>query len=129
MYVLYVEDEVRDQTDFVAEGAKRGFGSIDVESQGANTIPRVRAKMPDVLVLDWGITVNQLSDDYMTMDGVCIAKEVRRLWPDVPILILTQYDPEDERHGEEQKIAKCRYLKKTAEWDSIFTTIDELASA
>jgi CheY-like chemotaxis protein len=124
--ILYVEDEKADQSAFVREAARRGFTAVDVESQGANVLARVRSSEPSILVVDWRLDKGQLSSDYHAKDGVLLACRARTMWPHIPVLVLTNHDYEEEEKDPKWKDPGFRYMSKACEWDEIFAVVTEM---
>ena len=95
--LLYAEDdqETRENYTFVL---KQYFNEVYAVKDGKEALSVYREKKPDVLLLDISMPL---------IDGLDVAKEVRRNNEDIPIIMLTA-------HSEQDKLLKAVNLKLEA---------------
>jgi len=86
MTILVVEDE-RQIAQIASDYLQRAGFSVLVSADGASAIDLVRARRPDLIVLDLGLP---------RIDGVQVARTLRAESP-VPIIMLTARVEEDDR--------------------------------
>jgi DNA-binding response OmpR family regulator len=79
MQILLVEDDSALAEGLVHALSEEGL-SVNHLNQGRLAITAVEAVLPDMLILDLGLP---------DMDGIAVLKAVRKLSPDLPILLLT----------------------------------------
>ena len=79
MRVLLVEDEPK-LAAFIRKGLSEDSFEVDVASDGESALTHVRLATPDIVVLDIMLP---------GIDGFAVCEQLRRLRPDVPILMLS----------------------------------------
>jgi DNA-binding NarL/FixJ family response regulator len=117
--VVIVDDHplVRDVIRFACE--KRPRIEVVAESgDGADAIDACRRVEPDVLVVDLGLP---------TIDGLEVARRVRRQQPSIRILVLSGRE-EDASVFEAVRAGANGYLRKAAQIDEIPDAIEAVAS-
>jgi len=113
--VLVVDDEERFRTTAAASLKKRGFKVKAVDS-GAEAVGEVRKRNVDVVVLD--IKMPQT-------DGHEVLHEIKRLSPDVEVIMLTGYASEDDSAYEDLHEGAFAYLKKPCDIEYLDLKIRE----
>lgn len=101
MQILLVEDD-RALADGLVYALKEEGFSVNHLSQGRLAITAVETALPDLLILDLGLP---------DMDGIDVLKAVRKLSPDLPILLLTARSTIEDKvagldHGADDYLAK-----------------------
>jgi two-component system, OmpR family, alkaline phosphatase synthesis response regulator PhoP len=88
-YILVVEDD-RDIAELIRHYLVRAGHSVDVAASGAEVLPRVRVRMPDLLVLDLMLP---------GLHGLEVCQAVRRdpSAADLPIIVVTARAEESDR--------------------------------
>lgn len=79
--VLIVDDDA-DHRELLAHGLEALGHSISRASDGPSALVALRAKVPDVLLLDFAMP---------GMNGAEVAREVRRNWPELPIIFTSGF--------------------------------------
>lgn len=82
MNILLVEDDALIADGLVSSLQREGF-TVNALADGKVALTQIRAEPPDILVLDLGLP---------GMDGMEVLKNVRRILPALPVLILTARD-------------------------------------
>lgn len=80
--ILVVEDDVAVRT-YVRDVLLENGYSVSTAGDGIEAINKVKKNQPDVILLDLGLP---------TMRGEAVCKEVKKLFPDIQIIILTAQD-------------------------------------
>ena len=93
----------------VGLGAEEKFDVILEADNGENLINAIPQSMPDVIIMDIKMPV---------MDGMEATKQIRKLYPDIKILVVTMYD-DDKFIIHLMEIGANGYLLKNAEPDEI----------
>jgi len=117
--VFVVEDDslYRSGLEMViqAEADMRVVGSAGNGSEALTGLQQVR---PDIVILDLQMP---------GMDGIACIKEIRRLYADLPILILTTFN-EEEYIFQGMAYGANGYLLKTLEFEKLVQTIRDAAN-
>jgi DNA-binding response OmpR family regulator len=87
MRVLLVEDEPK-LAAFIRKGLAEDSFDVDVASDGESALAHAREKPPDIVILDLLLP---------GMDGFAVCAQLRRLYPDLPILMLSARGMVDDR--------------------------------
>ena len=82
--ILVIEDDRVIADALVSELASQGYGA-QLARTGEDALQLARANPPDAVLLDLGLP---------DIDGVHVCRSLRRMLPDVPIVILTARDAE-----------------------------------
>lgn len=116
--ILYVEDEPA-----IREGLQRFFrrrsGKIALAANGAEGLELFNRERPDIVVTDIRMPV---------MDGLTMAKNIKEIAPDVPIIITTG-------HNDEEFLLKAidlgidKYIKKPVDFRLLMDVIVNLTAA
>ena len=99
--ILYAEDELPLQKSMV-DYLKRHFNKVYVAENGKVALAKYKIFKPDVLMLDI---------DMPYIDGLEVAKEVRKTNADIPILMFTAYDDKDKLM-KAIELNLCTYMMK-----------------
>jgi len=87
MQILLVEDDLS-----LAEGLQKGLGregfTVNHVSNGADAIHAVVTNTPDIMTLDLGLP---------DLDGLDVLRQVRKKYPDLPVLLLTARDALEDK--------------------------------
>jgi len=87
MQILLVEDDLS-----LAEGLQKGLGregfTVNHVSNGADAIHAVDTNTPDIMTLDLGLP---------DLDGLDVLRQVRKKYPDLPVLLLTARDALEDK--------------------------------
>lgn len=115
--ILYVEDE-----QAIREGLLRFFqrrsGKIALAANGAEGFEMFKTIRPDIVVTDIRMPV---------MDGLTMAKKIKEIAPDIPIIITTG-------HNDEEFLLKAidvgidKYIKKPVDFRELIDVIINLSS-
>lgn len=119
--ILYIEDNKLQIATFLF--AARGKYDVRSETQGACTLQRIALDSPDIVVIDWELSISQVDPDPKNHDGIVIGKAVRRAYPDLPIVVLTDWPREDV---EEHINGEFTYVSKRKEWEEVFKEIAQI---
>ena len=116
--ILYVEDE-----SAIREGLNRFFqrrsGRITLAANGAEGLEFFQSVHPDIVVTDIRMPV---------MDGLTMAKKIKEISPDTPIIITTG-------HNDEEFLLKAidvgvdKYIKKPVDFRALIDVIMNLSAA
>jgi len=99
--LLYAEDKVDVQKN-ISEYLNHFFKTIYLASDGKEALEKYKKYHPDALLLDI---------DMPFLDGLQVAREIRKKNKDIPILVLTAFTDTDKLlHATELKLTK--YLQK-----------------
>ena len=113
--VLVVEDD--QEIAQVLQRALRLEGyEVRLAGDGVAALDEVHAFLPDVIVLDLGLP---------RMDGIDVARRLRKDEDDTPILMLTARDALDSR-VEGLDVGADDYLVKPFEWDELLARVRAL---
>jgi DNA-binding response OmpR family regulator len=99
--ILYAEDELGLQKSMV-DYLERHFNKVYVAENGKEALEKYQTFKPDILMLDI---------DMPYVDGLEVAKEVRKTNTDIPILIFTAYDDKDKLM-KAIELNLCTYMMK-----------------
>ncbi len=86
MHILIVEDEPG-IASFVKQGLEEESFRVDVAEDGKKGLDLARSGVYDLLLLDWMLP---------GMSGIKICEEIRKDFPEIPIIFLTAKDTVDE---------------------------------
>lgn len=79
MKILAVEDE-KDLRDYLKELLLDNNYAVELADDGASALNYVRKTRPDLVLLDLGLP---------DIDGKTVCTEIKKMYPDLPVLILT----------------------------------------
>src|SRR5258708_5623253 len=116
-HILSIDDEA-DIRELLQEVLTMKGYRVSTAATGAEALKIIKADPPQLVISDF-----QIED----ADGFVLTEEIKRLLPDVPILLLTGavFDPEVVRDTIKKKVTS--YLDKTATLDTIVKEIQRLA--
>ncbi len=118
MRILLVEDDPK-VSGFLAQGLGEEGHRVVVESDGALALSRALQEQWDVILLDFMLP---------GMSGVDLARELRRQGRELPILMLTARDSEqDRRHCLEAGVTD--FLAKPFRFAELLDHLDRLLPA
>ena len=115
--VLIVDDSDvlrRVLKEFLAKHA--GADAFDEATDGRQAIVRVQASKPDLIILDLSMP---------GMGGYKAAAELKKLAPEVPILLFTMHDARPEDVGVDAVVSKVEGLGQLAERVRFFLDRDK----
>jgi ActR/RegA family two-component response regulator len=121
--VLLIDDDAAYCGSFCREATRRGY-QADCELDAVNGLARVTADYPDVLVVDWQLSMGDQPSDLRLRDGILVARDARSARPSLPVIILTSWDQEEVQKVNEEKFHS---LSKDASYDEVFTLIGRIA--
>jgi len=124
--ILYVDDEKVEQDKFLLASRAHKDLEIQIESQGSNVLTRVNENPPDILVVDWKLTFEQENKDIHFTDGIVVARSVRRIYPYMPIIILTSLPIGKAELDAEVEDPLTRHFSKRNEWVDIFSLLEKM---
>jgi sodium-dependent dicarboxylate transporter 2/3/5 len=111
--LLLVDDEDRFRTSLATRLARRGYDVDDV-GDGEEAIRRVRQRRPDVVLLDRRMPV---------MDGEDVLKAIKRIAPEVQVIMLTGHASLDSA-AKTGRLEAFAYLEKPCELDELIGNIE-----
>jgi DNA-binding response OmpR family regulator len=112
--VLLVDDEV-EFVDTLGQRLKMRGLTVDIVYDGEQALSWVKKTEPDVIVLDLKMP---------GLDGMEVLREVRKLKPNVQVIILTGHGT-DEDDEEARKLGGFDFMRKPAEIDLLLAKIKE----
>ncbi|MDO8551487.1 MAG: response regulator transcription factor [bacterium] len=84
--ILIVEDD-RDLQDYLREFLLENDFSVETVSEGAKALKKVEEAFPDLVVLDLGLP---------DISGETVCRELKKFFPELPIIILTAKDTSED---------------------------------
>lgn len=116
-HILSIDDEA-DIRELLQEILSMKGYRVSTAADPETALKIIRQDPPQLIIMDFQIEEG---------DGFVLIEEVKKLGPDIPILLLTGavFDRHLVRETIEKKVA--RYLDKTASLSTIVTEIEKLA--
>ena len=70
-----------------------------------------------------------LSDINMPgMDGLTLLREIKKSWPEIPVMMVTAYS-DDERRRQARELGACEFITKPVDFKVLKARLRQLASA
>jgi CheY-like chemotaxis protein len=70
-----------------------------------------------------------LSDINMPgMDGLTLLREIKKSWPDIPVMMVTAYG-DDERRRQARELGSCEFITKPVDFGHLKAQLRQLAGA
>nr|MBN2278073.1 sigma-54-dependent Fis family transcriptional regulator [candidate division Zixibacteria bacterium] len=111
--ILIVDDEAFMRKNIIDLLSSRECHTIEAED-GREAVDRVREHKPDIILLDINLP---------RMDGLTALKEIKKIMPDLPIIVFTAYGT-SERAIQAMKAGAYDYLEKPFELDEFLLIIE-----
>lgn len=114
---------IADDHPFFIDGVRNslsghpGFQVIAAVTSGDKLIPAIKENQPDLVLLD--INLPQ-------QNGISIAREIRAQWPDIRIMLLTMYMPEDIDLNLQERFFDA-YVLKNSGTEVLFYALEEMS--
>jgi CheY-like chemotaxis protein len=101
---------------------RRGTYVIHFAQSGPEALDSLRAGVtPRLIVI--------LSDINMPeMDGIELLAEIRKTWPDIPVMMVTAYE-DDERRRRAEDLGAAEFITKPVDFDLLKERLDQLSSS
>ena len=101
---------------------RRGTYVIHFVQSGPEALNSLRAGVtPRLIVI--------LSDINMPeMDGIELLAEIRKDWPDIPVMMVTAYDDEEHRRRAAH-LGAAEFITKPVDFDELKERLDRISSA
>jgi DNA-binding response OmpR family regulator len=110
--ILVVDDEP-EIVQFIGLALEDEGYAVSTAADGEEAVEAAARQRPDLVVLDMGLP---------RLDGQGVATELRRLYGEIPILLITA----DGRAGEKAaRMGAYDYLRKPFELDELVSSIEE----
>jgi len=115
MRILIVDDEyiVRKGMRKIIEDADLQWEVIGQEADGTTALQFMKKEVPDVLITDIRMA---------TMDGIALARAVRKKWPEMPIVVVSGYG-EFQFAKEAVRFGALDYLLKPTSPEDLVRTL------
>jgi response regulator RpfG family c-di-GMP phosphodiesterase len=110
--VLYVEDE-EEVRDALAHYLRRRFAKVDVAENGQAGLEHFRSGLYDVVITDVKMPI---------MDGLAMAREIKDLREEMPVIVVTAYN-ETDYFMRAIEIGVDRYVKKPVDPDLLIEAV------
>jgi CheY-like chemotaxis protein len=123
--ILTVDDET-DITDLFRQHFRREVRQAVYVLHFACSADEALAKLadgirPQLIVI--------LSDINMPgMDGLSLLREIKRSWPDIPVMMVTAYGDE-ERRRQAREFGACEFITKPVDFGHLKAQLRQLAGA
>lgn len=99
--ILLVDDE-KDFVETISQRMQRRGQESDIALSGEQALSRIEQKVPDVVILDLKMP---------GMDGLEVLRQVKKVYPEVQVIILTGHG--SEKHEKEARhLGAFEYLNK-----------------
>ena len=114
---------IADDHPFFIDGVRNSlsghpaFQVIAAVTSGDKVIPAIKEQQPELVLLDINLPQR---------DGISVAKEIRTLWPDIRIMLLTMYMPEDIDLNLQDRFFDA-YVLKNSGTDVLFYALEEMS--
>ena len=101
---------------------RRGTYVIHFAQSGPEALDSLRGGvMPRLIVI--------LSDINMPeMDGIELLAEIRKSWPDIPVMMVTAYDDQEHRRRA-ANLGAAEFITKPVDFDKLKARLDRLSAA
>jgi CheY-like chemotaxis protein len=101
---------------------RRGTYVIHFAQSGPEALDSLRTGVTPRLIV-------VLSDINMPeMDGIELLAEIRKAWPDIPVMMVTAYDDQDHRRRAAD-LGAAEFITKPVDFDLLKARLDQLSSA
>jgi len=114
---------IADDHPFFIDGVRNslsghpGFQVIAAVTSGDKLIPAIKENQPELVLLD--INLPQ-------QNGISIAREIRAQWPDIRIMLLTMYMPDDIDLNLQERFFDA-YVLKNSGTEVLFYALEEMS--
>ena len=115
MKILLVEDD-RDTAAYIGRSLKEHGHVVNQAETGRDGLFMATGEPYDVLVIDRMLT---------GMDGLALLREIKRLRPDVPVMMVTAYG-DDERRRSAAEAGAAQFLTKPVDFDRLKAELRQL---
>jgi two-component system chemotaxis response regulator CheY len=62
------------------------------------------------------------------MDGLTLLREIKKSWPDIPVMMITAYG-DDECRRQARELGACEFITKQADFGHLKAQLRQLAGA
>jgi CheY-like chemotaxis protein len=62
------------------------------------------------------------------MDGLTLLREIKKWWPDIPVMMVTAYG-DDGRRRQARELGACEFITKPVDFGHLMAQLRQLAGA